>query len=104
MSERIDTSEFSEHLTLEECNRLLHFGHSVPVLRGYTSEYVAEHFPGWTWNTLVSVFKAARIAVSSPGSPLRCDERVAMFHFSDKRNYHVEWNDEAVDQAMPGSS
>ena len=45
MTTDVDVSHFREHRSLEECKRLLHFGHSVPISRGYTSKYVAENYP-----------------------------------------------------------
>jgi hypothetical protein len=57
----------------------------------------AEHFPGWSWNELLAVCKAAGIvAGSGTGAPLRCDPRVRVFHFTDARKFAVEWNDGTV--------
>jgi hypothetical protein len=93
MSSPVDVSRFREHRALDECKRLLHYGHVIPVSRGYTARYVAEHFPGWTWNELVAVFVAAGIFVNRGGSPPTCDDRVATFHFSSSTDFFVEWAD-----------
>ena len=42
---------------------MLHFGHIIPVSKGWTREHVNSHFPGWTWNQLIAVCMAAQIVV-----------------------------------------
>jgi hypothetical protein len=95
MSTDVDVSRFREHLTLDECKALLHYSHSIPITRGFTATYVADHFPGWTWNELVKVFVAAGIFVNRGGSPATCDDRVVRFHFSSPEEFYVEWIDGA---------
>ncbi|MEP7115673.1 MAG: hypothetical protein ABI862_20580 [Ilumatobacteraceae bacterium] len=91
MTTDVDVSNFREHLTLVDCKRLLHHGHVIPICHGYTAEFVVAHYPGWTWNQLVEVFVAAGIFVNRGGAPATCDNRVAMFHFSGKAEFLVEW-------------
>lgn len=93
MSTHVDVSRFREHLTLDACKRLLHYGHVIPISKGYTADYVAEHFPGWTWNELVQVFVAAGIFINRGGSPPTCDDRVVTFHFSSPTEFHIDWID-----------
>jgi hypothetical protein len=84
-------AHFREHLTLDQCNKLLHYSHVIPITKGFTAAYVADHFPGWTWNELVKVFVAAGIFVNRGGAPATCDKRVVSFHFSSPTEFHVEW-------------
>ena len=77
MSTDVDVSHFREHRTLDECKLLLHYGHVIPICHGYTATFVAENYPGWTWNELVQVFVAAGIFVNRGGAPATCDDRVA---------------------------
>ncbi len=94
MSVDFDISRFREHLTLDQCNRLLHFGHWIPINHGFTAKYVDEHYPGWTWNRLVQVFIAAGIhRRGAGGGPPNCDRRVKVFHFSSPTDFFVEWVD-----------
>ena len=88
-----DGSRLREHRTRDELNRLLHYGHIIPVSKGYTAKFVAENYPGWTWNQLIEVFIAAGIVVNRGGSPPKCDDRVEMFHFSGPTDFLVEWVD-----------
>jgi hypothetical protein len=88
----VDVSRFREHRTREELNSLLHYGHIIPVSKGLTSAYVEAHYPRWTWNALMSIFRAADIVVPNPyGGPPKCDDRVVAFHFSSPTEFHVEW-------------
>ncbi len=93
----------AEHRTGTEMQRLLHHGHWIPVLRGFTAAFVAEHFPGWTWNGLLAVCRAADIIDpnSGGGGPLRCDPRVLAFHFTNVRRFAIEWNDGTVSVSHP---
>ena len=93
MSTDVDVSHFRERRTLGECKLLLHYGHVIPICHGYTATYVAEHYPGWTWNELVQVFVAAGIFVNRGGAPATCDDRVVTFHFSSPTEFYVEWID-----------
>jgi len=94
MSDAVDISKFSEHVTLQDCKDLLHYGHFIPVSRGFTARYVDSVFPDWTWNELVLVFVAAGIFINRGGSAPTCDERVVSFHFSSPTQFHVEWVDD----------
>jgi len=71
---------------------VLHYGHIIPVSKGYTSKYVALHHPGWSFNELVEIFKAAGIVVSD--GMARCDARVGWIHFNDATSFVVEFEDD----------
>ncbi len=70
----------------------------LPSPNGYTAAYVNEHFPGWTWNSLILIWQAAGIVVKGEagGGPLRCDERVKAIHFDHANSFAVEWIDGTV--------
>lgn len=104
MSTEVDVSVFREHRTREELNSLLHYGHIIPVSRGWTRAYVEAHYPRWTWNALVKMFVAAGIFVNRGGAPPKCDDRVVMFHFSGPEEFFVEWADGEVPEDAAGRS
>jgi hypothetical protein len=86
--------EYAEHRTGIEVHKLLHYAHFIPVGNGRTQAYVAEHFPGWTWNELMAVWQAAGIVRTSPaGGPPACHERVKAIHFNGPTSFAVEWLD-----------
>ncbi|CAN5771071.1 hypothetical protein BH24ACT5_BH24ACT5_07730 [soil metagenome] len=91
MTTDVDVSRFREHRTLDDCKRLLHYSHWIAINRGYTATFVADNYPGWTWNELVQVFVAAGIFVNRGGAPATCDDRVVTFHFSNPTDFYVEW-------------
>ena len=41
----VDLSWFREHLSLNECERLLHHAHWIPVNHGFAATFVAHHYP-----------------------------------------------------------
>ncbi|MGM7667636.1 hypothetical protein [Microbacterium sp. A93] len=97
---------YKEVRTKKQLNELLHYGHSLPVRRGYTDEYVREHYPDWTWNALVRVLTAAGVYVGRGGSPPCCDDRVVRVHFDSEQAWRVEWDDgtNTVGPAVPGTT
>lgn len=100
-----DSSSFRERRTRDELNKLLHYGHIIPISKGYTQDYVAENYPGWTWNDLVRTFVNAGVFVNRGGTPPKCRDEVAVLHFSDANSWAIEWDGGAppVDWA-PGES
>jgi hypothetical protein len=90
----VDTSRFREHRTRPELNALLHYGHIIPVSKGWTKTYVDTHYPGWTWNALMAIFRDAGIVkFSACGGPPKCDDALVMLHFSSTGDFLVEWSD-----------
>ena len=90
--------EYGEHRTGLQMDRLLHHGHVIPVTRGFTRDHVDQHFPGWTWNDLLEVCRAADLlAPDRPrGAPFACREQVKAVHFNSPRSLAVEWLDGTV--------
>ena len=97
---RDEWAQYAEHRTRDELNQLLHYGHIIPVSRGWTDNYVAEHFPGWHWNSLMATWMAAGIVVrSTVGGPPSCDPQVVAIHFNGPDSFAVEWIDGTVTTA-----
>ena len=51
----IMSAEKSIHLSAKQIKELIHYGHVIPMSRGWTQKYVEENFPGWEWNDIVPV-------------------------------------------------
>lgn len=49
------SAEKSIHLSAKQIKKLIHYGHLIPMSRGWTQKYVGENFPGWEWNDIVPV-------------------------------------------------
>lgn len=88
--------EFAEHRTRDELNGLLHHGHIIPVSRGYMQAYVTEHFPDWTWNELMAVWRAAGVVINRGGTPPKCNDEVLTIHFNGPESFAIEWSDGTV--------
>ena len=84
-------------------DQVLHHCHWIPVRRGFTAAFLAQHWPGWSLQRLIEVFDAAGIRqlprAGRPGAPHggRCHWRVKTLHFNGKREFVIEWNDLAKD-------
>lgn len=86
-------ASFREHRTREELDGLLHYAHFIPVSRGFHDDYVAEHYPGWTWNELIYILRTAGVVIDRGGTPPMCDPRVRAVHWTDATTFAVEWED-----------
>jgi len=90
-SRQPEWERYDEHRTGAQLNNLLHFGHSIPMGKGLTRDHINENFPGWTWDSLIAVLKAADVFVGRGGAPPRCRPTVKAIHFTDARTWAVEW-------------
>ncbi|CAB4889842.1 unannotated protein [freshwater metagenome] len=90
-----DYSQYREHLSAEQINAVLRHGHIIPMGRGWTREYLAEHHPGWTFKALLDVFNAAGVRGSGGGCAGICVAGVKYLHFNDDTSFEVERIDAA---------
>ena len=67
MSTDVDVSHFREHRTLDECKRLLHYGHVIPICHGYTSAFGA--LPGVDVERARAGVRCCGIFVNRGGAP-----------------------------------
>jgi hypothetical protein len=88
-----DRDDYAEHRTREEIDALLRYGHHIPVGRGWTREYVDEHFPGWTWNQLLRVLRAADVLADRPFGGVACRTEVTEMYFDSETGWLVVHED-----------
>jgi hypothetical protein len=105
------SERFAEHRTHAEVSKLLHYAHWIPQTKGFTQRHLDEHWPGHTFNSLLDVWKAARILTYASGfgavfstsglmreaNDLRDFQRI---HFNDRH----EWAVERLDGSWTSSS
>ena len=83
-----------------DVDKVIHYTHWIPMSRGFTQAFLAEHYPGWTLGGMMSLFDAAGIRITpaenegSPGAPHggRCHWQVVSFHFSTRDDFVVVWD------------
>ncbi|WP_193597594.1 hypothetical protein [Microbacterium sp. YJN-G] len=92
----MDAQHYREDRTSLELERLLHHDFVIPISRGITTKFVAENYPGWTWNELIRVLNAAQVRVARPGAPSVCHEDVVRVQFDSERSWRVEWKDGSI--------
>ncbi len=97
---------YAQHRTSDEVRRLLNYGHAIPIGHGKTKRFVDENYPGWTWNQLVEVLKAAGVFVPRGGGTPTCDPNLAEIYFDSDRGWLVHrTNGRAIaGPAEPGST
>ena len=58
----------SEHyLVADDVKRLAHYGHVIPMGKGFTRDFMAAHYPGWEWGQLLGAISKAGIYVRNQG-------------------------------------
>lgn len=83
---------------------MLHYAHWIPQTKGFTQRHLDEHWPGHTFNSLLSVWKAARIATYASGLGAVVTSSGLMreanglrdfrwIHFNNCQEWAVEWSD-----------
>lgn len=92
----VASSLYAVARTRAELNELLHFGHPIPILSGRTQQYIDKRYPGWTWNRLTAVLKAAGVFEHGGAGTPHCDPRVGAVHFDNEHTWMVEWENGRV--------
>ncbi|HEY3546286.1 MAG TPA: hypothetical protein VGK17_09355 [Propionicimonas sp.] len=114
---------YAETRTREQLDRLLHYRHPIPVRHGFTDDYVAKHYPGWTFNELMAILDGAGIVdrfhmapadeqlervVAATGvnripQPPVCSRDVVSFDFTDADHWRIHWrNGDTTTRIGPG--
>jgi len=65
---------FDYYFTADDVRLLAHFGHAIPIMKGFTLEYVNTHYPGWSWSQLVNTLKRAGLYAKNEGHGARIAE------------------------------
>ncbi|GAA2079972.1 hypothetical protein GCM10009821_20320 [Aeromicrobium halocynthiae] len=96
----VDLDSYAHHLDAGAMRRIFHYGHFIPVRRGFTKAFVDRHYPGWTWNALMDLLEGAGVAHRRPGvspHPLWAPDRlVESVHVNSPSDYCIVWIDGTV--------
>lgn len=58
----------SEHyLGADDVKRLAHYGHVIPMGKGFTRDFMADHYPGWEWGQLLGAIAKAGLYAPNQG-------------------------------------
>jgi hypothetical protein len=55
------------YFTADDVRELAHFGHSIPMGRGFTCDFMNDRYPGWQWGQLMNVLRRADLYVKNEG-------------------------------------
>jgi hypothetical protein len=60
-------SRAEHYLVAEDVKRLAHYGHVIPMGKGFTRDFMAAHYPGWEWGQLLSAIAKGGLFVPNQG-------------------------------------
>jgi hypothetical protein len=83
-------------LRREDIDRVLHYTHWIPNLKGFTRAFFAENYPGAMLSEFTAAFRAADIVLYDDlGAPFggRCHWKLLHLYFTDDTHWAVEWDD-----------
>lgn len=75
------------YLTQSDASGLGHYGHYIPVGRGYTGAVVEYNYPGWSWNELV-----AAVYVAAHGGVRRFPEMLRAVVLRANGSSETDWD------------
>lgn len=96
----VDPNQYLWQLTRAHVDCIVHHTHWIPIGRGFTQQFLAEFYPGWTLGGLIRLLDKAGIRIApddlngAHGAPHggRCHWQVVAFYFSDENHFHVVWD------------
>lgn len=96
--------EYLWHLTRAAIDGVLHYTHWIPIGRGFTEQFLAKHYSGWTLGGLVQLFDRAGLRIApdeldgAAGAPHggRCHWQVVSLEFDAADQWRV-----VRDRAVP---
>jgi hypothetical protein len=83
-------------LTVEDIHDISRYNHYIPFIRQYHHTFIAEHFPGWSWDHFLPRLQGRKI-VKTHNECADC-RRLAMglCIASDIEGVWVKWNPSGV--------
>ncbi|MFM8506632.1 MAG: hypothetical protein ACKOBR_02920 [Actinomycetota bacterium] len=96
----VDPQQYRWQLTRAHVDCVVHYTHWIPMSKGFTQQFLAEYYPGWTLGGLIRLFDKAGIRITpdelngASGAPHggRCHWQVVAFYFTDEDHFHVLWD------------
>ena len=55
------------YFTADDVRELAHYGHSIPMGRGFTRDFMNDRYPGWQRGQLMNVLRRADLYVKNEG-------------------------------------
>jgi len=92
-----NADEFRMRLTRVDIDRILHYTHPIPNMRGLTQKFLDENYPGGRLQTFMAVFKEAKILLRGGSVGGRCHWKLKHLYYSSRTNFFVEWDDDVTE-------
>lgn len=100
-----DPGRYNFALTRDDVTTVLRYTHMYPNLHGYTTQFFAKNYPGYSLHIFMQIFQVAEILTRegshSPGG--RCKDRLHTIYFNSTTSFYVQWDSTPVSEQQSES-
>jgi hypothetical protein len=87
-------------LTRYDVDRILHYTHPIPNMRGLTQPFLDRHYPGGTLQKFMAVFREANILLPGGSVGGRCHWKLKHLYYSSRTVFYVQWDDDVSEDDL----
>lgn len=84
--------QFRMRLSRYDVDRILHYTHPIPNMKGLTQKFLDENYPGGRLQTYMAVFKEAKILLRGGSVGGRCHWKLKYLYYSSRTIFYVQWD------------
>lgn len=92
-----DLQHFRMKLSRYEVDRILHYTHPIPNMKGFTAKFFAENYPNGSLHKFMNVFREANILLPGGSVGGRCHWKLKFIYFSSRTIFYVQWDPEVLE-------
>lgn len=89
--------QFRMRLTRFDIDRILHYTHPIPNMRGFTQKFFDENYPGEQLSTFMAVFKEAKILLRGGSVGGRCHWKLKYLYYGNRNIFYVQWDTDVTE-------
>lgn len=84
-------------LTRYDVDRILHYTHPIPNLRGLTQPFINKNYPGGSLQKFMAVFREAKILLPGGSVGGRCHWKLKYLYYSSRTVFYVQWDTDVTE-------
>lgn len=84
-------------LSRYEVDRILHYTHPIPNLKGFTAKFFAENYPSGSLQKFMAVFREAKILLPGGSVGGRCHWKLKYIYFASRTIFYVQWDTDVTE-------
>lgn len=89
--------QFRMRLSRYDVDRILHYTHPIPNMKGLTQKFLDENYPGGRLQTYMAVFKEAKILLRGGSVGGRCHWKLKYLYYSSRTIFYVQWDTDVTE-------